>query len=209
MSTSHNEPPIPAPEGAPAGYLEKRADELVRLVYPDIRRRARWLMKCNQPGPTFGPSGSELVQRVLMRLLGSDGTAQMLNVVETKEELVFLLSRRMRDILVDYWRSKGAEKAPPRNGRVDFEDAKRTVAATTFQPDKLLLVHELLLQLEATDPQAATAVQFTYFDGLTGHEAAAAMGLPYGTLRHVRDRGMDFLKGRMGVKSGSLLPSGR
>lgn len=44
-------------------------NDLMSRVYPELKRRAQWLMKGERVGHTFGPSGSELVQRVMEKIL--------------------------------------------------------------------------------------------------------------------------------------------
>ncbi len=127
--------PVP-PEGERAHKIladARRGDslainELIGLIYPELKRRARWLMMGERSGHTFGPSGSELVQRVMERILESGGL--IFNAANTEEELIRMLTRRMRFILVDYARSARIHGKPSPRSRIPLDDVQRFAHAT-------------------------------------------------------------------------------
>ena len=81
----------------------------------------------------------------------------------------------MRRILVEQARRKDTRKRGGGAERVDLDEA--VTRAVGPQPDDVLAVDEALGQLAAADPQAAELVKLRFFAGLTGDEAAAALGV--------------------------------
>src|ERR1022692_3197445 len=124
-------------------------DELIGLVYPELKRRARWLMMGERPGHTFGPSGSELVQRVMEKILEAGG--QIFSAAQTEEDLINLLTRRMRYILVDYARAAGAHGWPSPKSRVPFDDVQRSAPVSPVNIEEVLHLDELLTRLAGQD----------------------------------------------------------
>jgi len=185
--------------GRAAGLIDgaRRGDaacvnDLISLVYPELKRRARWLMAGERPGHTFGPSGSELVQRVMEKMLAAGG--EMFDAVETEGDLISILTRRMRFTLVDYSRSVAAERRPGPRSRVQFDDVQRSVPTLAVNLEQVLAMDEVLTRLEEQDPEAAKALQLRFFAGLTNEEAAGTMGLSVATFRRTLRRATVFVK---------------
>jgi len=172
---------------------EASISELISLIYPELERRAHWLMSGERTGHPFGPSGSELVQRLMVRILESG--AQIFNAVNTEEELIRLLTRRMRWILVDY-----AIHDPP-DRLVPFHEVKRSALVSHVAMEEVPGTHQALADLEEAlaklaeeDAQAALAIELRAFSGLTSKEAAGAMGLSVASFRRSLSHGKAFLK---------------
>jgi RNA polymerase sigma factor (TIGR02999 family) len=177
-------------------------NELISLIYPELKRRACWLMSGERRGHTFGQSGSELVQRVLEKMIGAG--EGMIGSVETEEALIGLLTWHMRNILVDYARAQGgtAKRAAPAQ-RVEFENTQR-VMGSQVHSDTVLIVNEALTKLTREDPQASKAVELRYYAELTNAEAAAAMGLSEAKFRRELKRGVVFLRLTLGDQGPAL-----
>src|ERR1017187_7728949 len=131
-------------EGARCGDTAS-INELINTVYPELKRRARWLMAGERPGHTFGPSGSELVQRVMEKILATGG--QIFNAAKTEEDLINLLTRRMRLILVDYARAADADRRPGPRSRVQFENAQRSAPVSAVNVEEVLSTDLVLTKL--------------------------------------------------------------
>jgi len=176
-------------------------DELIRLVYPELKRRARWLMMGERAGHTFGPSGSELVQRVMEKILEAGG--QIFSAAQTEEDLINMLTRRMRYILVDYARAADAQGRPGPRSRVPFKDAQRFEPASAVNLEEVLGMDEVLTKLATRDLEAATSLELRYFAGLTNEEAAGAMGWSVARFRRTLKRATVFVKAVMEDRAGS------
>lgn len=157
-------------------------DDLFTLIYPELKRRARWLMAAERTGHTFGPSGSELVQRVIEKVLAAGGT--VFSAVEEEDDLLNVLTKRMRLLLVDYARARAAAKSPAPRDRVSFKDAA-PVWRVNVNIEQTLMIDELLDKLAAKDPMAARAYELRAFVGFTNEEAAAGMGLAVAKFRRL------------------------
>jgi DNA-directed RNA polymerase specialized sigma24 family protein len=180
---------------------EASIDELVCLVYPELKRRARWLMRGERIGHTFGPSGSELVQRVMEKILETGG--EIFNAASTEEELIKMLTRRMRFILVDYARSAGTHGKPNPRRRVPFDGIERSARVASVNLDEVLITHQALAKLGGVDPDAAMALELRVFAGLTNDEAAGTMGLSVPKFRRTLKFAMVFLKELLDAPAGS------
>ncbi len=170
-------------------------NELIGLIYPELKRRSRWLMAAERTGHTFGASGSELVQRVMEKILAAGGG--VFNAAETEEELVRILTRQMRFILVDYARAATAFNSPSPRSRVPFDNVQQWTADSGVNIEEVLNMHEALTKLSNLDSDAAKALELRFFAGLTNEEAAGAMGLSVATFRRVLKRATVFLKAFM------------
>lgn len=173
---------------------------LISLIYPDLKRRALCLMRGERAGHTFA-SGSELVQRVLEKMLGAG--EGMLATVETEEALISLLTWHMRNILVDYARAYSTAKRPHPKQRLEFDKTERLMGSQVHT-DTVLIVNEALTKLTREDPQAAKAVELRYFADLTNAESAAALGLSEAKFRRELKRGVVFLKLTLGDQGPTL-----
>ena len=199
-TNDQNPPRVPVPpETEPALKMiadARRGDsaainDLVSIIYPELKRRARWLMRGERIGHTFGPSGSELVQRVMEKVLETGG--QIFKAANTEEELIKMLTRRMRFILVDYARSIGIHGKPSPRSRVPFDDVQRSARVASVNLDEVLITNEALAKLSGVDPEAATALELRSFAGLTNEEAAGTMGLSVPKFRRNLHFAMVFL----------------
>jgi RNA polymerase sigma-70 factor, ECF subfamily len=167
-------------------------NELTAIIYPELKRRARGLMSRDRGGHTFGPTGSELVNRVMLKLLTSDGG--IFENAETGQDVINQLTRQMRFILVDYARWSQSKGRPNPRKRVDFEQAQVYSVADGLNPDKIISIDETLRRLATRDPKAAEALELRYFGGLTNEEAADALGLSVPTFRRLLRTAMVYAK---------------
>ncbi len=148
------------------------ADQLLPLVYEELRRLAAQRLAHEKPGQTL--QATALVHDAYLRLVGGDGQGQW----NSRGHFFAAAAEAMRRILVESARRKGRIKHGGRRQRVEFE----AIECRAESPgDDLLAIDEALVRLEATDPAAAALVKFRYFAGLTMPEVAAAMGVPLRT----------------------------
>jgi RNA polymerase sigma factor (TIGR02999 family) len=153
---------------------ESARDELVTLVYPELKRIAVGYLRRERPGHTLNATG--LVNEMYLRLLGaSDGGWQ------GRSHFFAAVAKSMRHILVDYARAREAKKRPDDRLRISLSDVGGVSIAG---PDASVIdLDEALTLLEAVDPRASRVVELRYFMGLTEPEAAEAMGISIATLK--------------------------
>jgi RNA polymerase sigma factor (TIGR02999 family) len=144
------------------------AEQLLPLVYDELRRLAAQKLAQEKPGQTL--QATALVHEAYLRLVAPD-KAQCWN---SRSHFFAAAAEAMRRILVELARRKQADKRGGRRRRVPLEDAD---AAYPPPDDDLLAIDEALTRLADAEPQAARLVQLRYFGGLSVEEAAEVVGL--------------------------------
>jgi RNA polymerase sigma factor (TIGR02999 family) len=145
------------------GRGDKQASEdLLPLVYHELRRLANAKMSREKEGQTLQPT--ELVHEAWLRLVADDDQSW-----ENRIHFLAAAAEAMRRILVDRARYKSALKHG--GGQIRLEIEGLNLAATT-PDDKVLLIDEALEQLKAEDPEKARIVTLRFFGGLTNREIA-------------------------------------
>lgn len=145
----------------------RAAEELLPLVYQELRRLAHARLANETPGQTL--QATALVHEAWLRL-GSE-SAQRYN---DRQHFFRVAAEAMRRILVDNARRRNRQKRGDGNRPVPLEGIE---IAAHLEDDKVLLVHEALERLVAHDPQKAELVKLRYFVGLSHQEIAEVQGV--------------------------------
>ncbi len=144
----------------------KAAEELLPLVYEELRRLAAAKMAQEQPGQTL--QATALVHEAWLRLAGGGHW-------NNRQHFFRAAAQAMQRILVDRARQRRAQRRGGALQQTELTDSKALAAA----PDDILLaVHEALERLAQRDPVSADLVKLRYFGGLSMAEAAQALGIP-------------------------------
>ncbi len=149
-------------------------DELVALVYPELRRIAAHYLRQERPDHTLQTTG--LVNEMYMRLFGAAATDW-----QSRAHFFGAVAREMRHILVDYARSRDAKKRPDQRLKVSLDEA--TMIAADTREEDVVALDEALSRLETVDGRASRVVELRYFTGLSEREAAEALGVSVATLK--------------------------
>ncbi len=151
------------------------ADELLPLVYDDLRKLAAHRLARLAPGQTL--QATALVHEAWLRLV-----AEKQRTWENRAHFFAAAAEVMRRVLVDHVRRRTRLKRGGGQLRLDIDELE--VACAT--PDeKVLLIHEALERLQAEDAQKARIVVLKFFGGLTDREAALHLGVTKRTVeRH-------------------------
>jgi RNA polymerase sigma factor (TIGR02999 family) len=152
---------------------EAAKDELLRLVYPELRRVAARYMRQERPGHTLRTTG--LVHEAYVRLFGSQEIEW-----QNRAHFFAAVAREMRHILVDYARARNAKKRP--EGRLHVSLTDVDVPAGEREED-LLALDEALWRLERLNPRATRVVELRFFAGLDEREAAEALDISLATVK--------------------------
>jgi RNA polymerase sigma factor (TIGR02999 family) len=145
------------------------SEQLLPLVYSELRRLARQRLAHEKPGQTL--QATALVHEAYLRLVQGQNVQQW----DSRGHFLAAAAEAMRRILVENARRKQTEKHGGRRERQEF-DAIDIVAPTSSDED-LLALDEALSKLEAEDPLKAQLVKLRYFAGLTEEDAAQVLGI--------------------------------
>jgi len=151
----------------------KAADELLPLVYDELRKLAAVKMAGEAPSQTLQPTA--LVHEAWLRLVGN-GEAKFAN----QAHFFAAAAEAMRRILVENARRKQRLKRGRGQQRVELDTLD---VAITSDDDHLLAVDEALDKLAALDAPAADLIKLRFFAGLPNVEAARLLGLPERTAK--------------------------
>jgi RNA polymerase sigma factor (TIGR02999 family) len=152
----------------------KAADQLLPLVYDELRRLAARKLAQEKPGQTL--QATALVHEAYLRLVGpAPVDAPRWN---GRNHFYAAAAEAMRRILVEDARRKHRLRRGGDRERMDLDDLN-LVAPGAEGPDALdlLALDEALGRLAGSDSQAAELVKLRYFAGLTIPEAAEALGV--------------------------------
>ena len=151
------------------------ANELLPLVYDELRQLAAARLRNEKPGQTL--QATALVHEAYLRLLGGGQSDDW----KSRGHFFGAAAEAMRRILVNRARDKSRLKRGGDRHRIDFDQV--SVALDT-PADQLLSLDEAIDQLSGEDSVGAELVKLRFFGGLTHSEAAAALGIT----RRVADR---------------------
>ena len=152
----------------------KAADELLPLVYEELRKLAASRMANEAAGNTLQPTA--LVHEAWMRLVGKENPK-----FDGRAHFFAAAAEAMRRILIDRARSKRAVRHGGGQMRLDIEQLG---LASPDADDQLLAVNDALDKLALQDPIEAELVKLRYFAGLTVEEAAGLLAISPRTARN-------------------------
>ena len=152
----------------------KAADELLPLVYGELRKLAASRMANEAPNQTLQPTA--LVHEAWMRLVGSENP-QFAN----RAHFFSAAAEAMRRILIDKARRKLAQRHGGGQQRVEMEGLD---VAAPGENEELLAMNEALDKLAAIHALQAEVVKLRYFVGMTNVEAAQALDLSERTVKN-------------------------
>jgi RNA polymerase sigma factor (TIGR02999 family) len=144
------------------------AEQLLPLVYDELRRLAAARLADEMPGQTFQPTA--LVHEAYLRLVGGGQPQDW----DGRGHFFAAAAEAMRRILVESARRKATAK---RGGKLRRIDLDQVAVADGGREAELLALDDALTELERHDAQAARLVKLRYFAGLSHQQAADALGV--------------------------------
>ena len=148
------------------------AEQLLPLVYDELRRLAGRKLATEKPGQTL--QATALVHEAYLRLVNVEKAQHW----DSRGHFFSAAAESMRRILVEAARRKSRQKHGGDLRRVEIEQAE---ISFTVDSDQLLAIHEALDRLSEEDPKAADLVKLRYFGGFSVSEAGEALGMSRST----------------------------
>ena len=150
----------------------KAAEELLPLVYDELRELAARKLAQERPGQTL--QATALVHEAYLRLVDTNKVQRW----ESRGHFFAAAAEAMRRLLVENARRKGRRKRGGGQKRIELDDPRLEY---TEPVDELLEIDEALEQLAGEDSQAAQLVKLRYFGGLSIEDAAELVGISRST----------------------------
>jgi len=146
----------------------KAAEQLLLLVYEELRQLAAQKLAQEKPGQTL--QATALVHEVYLRLINVD----QVQCWNDRGHFFAAAAEAMRRILIDKARKKQRLKRGRGLQRVDLDSVDISIAQP---PDDLIALDEALTRLAQKHPDKAALVKLRYFAGLTIDESAQVLGI--------------------------------
>ena len=144
------------------------ADQLLPLVYEQLRKLAEASLRREKPGQTL--QATSLVHDAYLRLVDVEKAQHW----DSRGHFFAAAAESMRRILVQKARQKNSLK---RGGNLARHDLQDIDIAAPDSPDEILAVHESLDRLSTVNESAAKIVKLRYFAGMTIPEAADVLAI--------------------------------
>ena len=164
------------------------AEQLLPLVYDELRRLAAEKMAQEKPGQTL--QATALVHEAYLRLVDVKEAQQW----DSRGHFFAAAAEAMRRILVDNARRKQSVKGGGDLRRVELPDADGPESGVLVD---LIALDEAIVELEREEPAKAKLVKLRFFGGLSVDEAAEAMGMSRATAKRYWVYAKAWLFGRM------------
>jgi RNA polymerase sigma factor (TIGR02999 family) len=170
------------------------AEQLLPLVYGELRRLAAQKLAQEKPGQTL--QATALVHEAFLRLVDVEKVPNF----SGRGHFFAAAAEAMRRILIEQARHKASIKAGGHLRRVELADVEPAIEGPQLD---LLALNEALAHLEKTDPRAAAVVKLRYFAGLTTPQAAETLGISLATAENDWAYAKSFLRLQLADAGGS------
>ena len=148
-------------------------EQLMPLVYQELRLMARRYMRSQPSGHTF--QATELIHEAYLKIAGQDEQNW-----QNRAHFFGVAAKAMRHILVDYARSKQSQKRGGWQERVTLAD---NMADSSDQSKEIVALDDALSSLSALDERKSRVVELKYFGGLTNEEIAEVLNISPETVK--------------------------
>lgn len=154
---------------------QKAGDELIAIVYQELRRLAAHYLASEHGGHTLQPTA--LVHELYLKLFRSEPPR-----VHDREHFLAIAARQLRHIVVDHARNKHAQKrGSGSQGTISLDAAAHSVMVPVDA--RVIDLDQALGRLETLDSRAAQVVELRFFGGLTDDEVGRMLGISVATVK--------------------------
>lgn len=169
---------------------QQALEELVTLVYPDLKKLAHFQLAGERPNHTLNTTA--IVHEAFVRLAGGR------SAWTDRAHFLRAASKVMRHLLVDHARKHKAEK---RGGGVDALELDEQRVESSDDSVAVLALDTALKDMAATDPRLESIVECRYFAGLSVAETAEALGMAVRTVERDWQKARGYLLKAMQANS--------
>jgi len=142
-------------------------DQLIPLVYGELRRLAHARMRLENPGGMFQTTA--LVNEAYLRLVAGQKVSW-----QNRAHFFAVCAQAMRRILVDAARARQSLKRGGNGGRIVFDEA---LALPAERDRDLVALDDALTEFSRIEPRKSQVVELRYFGGLGVQETAHVLGV--------------------------------
>jgi RNA polymerase sigma factor (TIGR02999 family) len=165
---------------------DKALGVLAPLVYQELQRLAHYHLKSEPADHTL--QSTALVNEAFLRLIGGDPVR-----MQNRGHFIAIASRLMRQILVDYARSRGARKREA-GVRIVFDDLDELPG---MEDTGLVALDHALDELSRVDERQGKVVEMKFFGGLSASEISEVLGISLATVERDWRTARIFLRREM------------
>ena len=156
---------------------EAALDELMPLVYSELHRIAESYLRRQRPDHTLQPTA--LVHEACIKMFETSEHRFV-----DRAHFLAVLSRAMRQVLVDHARAAGAEKRGGGGQKLAWDTNIEVDAAEVPRQLRMLELDRVLTTLTHENPPLGRVVEMHYFGGMTAEEVASVVGRSPHAVRH-------------------------
>jgi RNA polymerase sigma factor (TIGR02999 family) len=149
----------------------KAAEQLLPLVYDELRKLAAAKLAQEKPGQTL--QATALVHEAYLKLVGGGDNQHW----GCRGHFFAAAAEAMRRILVERARWKRSQRHGGDRRRLELNDEAMTIRCDASEADRILAIHEALSELESRSPRQAELVKLRFFAGMTLEEASAVLAI--------------------------------
>lgn len=162
-------------------------DELIGIVYKELRRLAAHYLHNERDGQTLQPTA--LVHELYLKLFAGHPPN-----INDREHFLALAARQLRHIVVDHARTRSAQKRGGPEATISLDDARGLAIPAD---GRVIDLDRALQRLEELDARAARVVELRFFGGLTDAEVAKTLGVSLATVKRDWDFARSWLLNQM------------
>jgi RNA polymerase sigma-70 factor, ECF subfamily len=166
-------------------------DELMPLVYQELRKLAGSYLRKENPGHTLQPTA--LINEAYLRLID-----QNIPHFESRAHFYAVAARLMRQILVDHARTRLAGKRGGGRQKISLDDAPNI--PTRDEAAELLALDEALKKLASFDERKCRVIEMRSFAGMSVEETARALGISEPTVKRETRLAQSWLRHELELK---------
>ena len=165
-------------------------EQLLPLVYDELRRLAGSYLRSERPGHTL--QATALVHEAYEKLADQSRVDW-----RGRSHFFAVAARLMRRVLIDHARHRGRLKRGGNDQRVTLEGVEGALAPSELDLDELLSLDRALTKLEGLDRREARAVELRYFAGMSAEEVAGFLHVSERTVRNDLAHARAWLKNEL------------